>query len=318
MAKSVFSNQALMHHWAHHPLDDIRNAGGSLFTSDGILYSYGHHYKMAKQFNLTGGSELSTTVALFNENTYSPTTGKQRGQAMSACSHMVIIQVPDVDPQSNADHLANIKWLGEQVGNALERYKRARVHKNSAAHAAHSARDNLRDYVRYFGIEVHSELADFQEIDDLLTEAAEAERVATEALEARMRDGLRAWQQCKQDNVPHLAHRIAPRLRVHNNELQTSHGIRVPLTDDVVRSLMQLWRDIQISRSHRDEWALPHTDCMRHHRIGTWEMDRLEHTDTSSYLVSGCHRMAYPQLRRVARMLGLPQTPNGHKLEAVA
>ena len=122
-----------------------------------------------------------------------------------------------------------------------------------------------------------------------------------------MQEGLRAWQQCKLDSVPHLAHRVPPRLRVHNNELQTSHGIRVALTDDTVRSLMQLWRDIQISRSHRGEWALPHTEGLSHHRIGTWQMDRLEHTATTSYLVSGCHRMEYAQVRRVARMLGFPQ-----------
>tara|TARA_R100000951_G_scaffold83600_1_gene71350 strand:- start:215 stop:1126 length:912 start_codon:yes stop_codon:yes gene_type:complete len=303
-----------MHHWAHNPMDDIRNAGGSLFTSDGILYSYGSHYKMAKQFQHI---PATAPVVLFNENTYSPTTGKQRGQAMSACSHMVIIQVPDVDPQSARDHRLNVDWLAEQVGAALQRYKRARLHKNSAAMAAQYARDNLRSYAHYFDIDCTA-ISDFPEVDEMLAEAAEAERAAAEALEVRMQDGLRAWQQCKQDNVPHLAHRVPPRLRVHNNELQTSHGIRVTLTDDVVRSLMQLWRDVQISRSHRDEWALPHTEGMSHHRIGTWQMDRLEHTAESSYLVSGCHRMAYPQLRRVARMLGLPQTPNGHKLEAVA
>jgi hypothetical protein len=315
--KTKFGNQELMHHWAHHPLDDISNAGGSLYTLDGVLYSYGSHYKMAKQFRVSSGPGLegSTTVVLFNENSYSNTTAKQRGQAMSACSHMTLIMVPNVDPDSQADHAANVDWLAGQVAEAIGRHGRARLHKDWAARDAVRYRTNLTEYAHYFGIELDPAIMDqFGGLDVLLEQAAEADRVANEAREAVLSDDLRDWQQCKREQYPAGAHSVAPRLRVHNNELQTSHGIRVSLTDDVIRELMQVWRMVQTYKTGG------YGECtykMFPHKVGTWCMDKLEKVEDRVYLVAGCHRMAYPQLRRVARMLGLPMTPTGYKLEAV-
>lgn len=316
--QNVFSNVDLFHHWAHNPLDDIRNAGHTLYTSEGVLYSYGSHYKMAKQFRLSSGPDLEgqTTVTLFNENTYSPTTGKQRGQAMSACSHHVIIQVPDVDPQNQSDHDDNMIWLHEQIQSALQTYERARKRKIAAAEWAVRARQNLLDYAGYFGLELGELLGvDLPGIDALLAEAEQSEREAREAREAVLSVDLKAWQQCKCEKVPMGSHTVAPRLRVHNNELQTSHGIRVALTDDTIRELMQVWRTVQMYRSGA------YGECtykMFPAKVSSWCMDKLEEIDGRVYLIAGCHRMEYHQIRRVARMMGFPLTPNGAKLELVA
>jgi len=299
--QTVFANQPLFHHWAHNPMDDIRNSGGSLFTSDGILYSYGTHYKMAKQYPQSDGM----IVTLFNENTYSPTTGKQRGQAMSACSHHAIIQVPDVDPQTGRDHDLNAIWLLDQVRAGLSQYERARLHKAAGAAAASRARAAFRTYCDTFDITLEEPTDWLIEVDEIVAIAAEADRLAREVREAALADDLRDWAQCKRESVPGGSHAVAPRLRVHNNELQTSHGIRFTLTDAVREELAKVWQIVQGFKSGSAPGAFRPLEGVK---VGTWTMNKVENTEGRTYLIAGCHRMAYPQIRRVARMMGFPQS----------
>lgn len=305
--QKVFANQPLFHHWAHNPMDDIRNSGGSLFTQDGILYSYGTHYKMAKQYHRP--FDGAAIVTLFNEDTYSPTTGKQRGQAMSACSHHVVWLVPDVDPSNLDAHRENAIWLHEQVTTAIASIKRSRKYKAQAASSAIRCCQTLLAYMRFFEVDLPAELSvEFPELADaeaLIEEAERADRMAQEALEATMLDDLRDWAQGKREQPPASAYRVAPRLRVHNGEFQTSHGIRFTLTDAIREELAVVWQLVQDYRAGRFGEC---TYNMSDHKVGSWCMNKIETTEDRTYLVAGCHRMAYPQIRRVARMLGFKQT----------
>ena len=312
MTKSVYGNAGLFHHWAHNPTDEIRNQSGSLFVDDGVLFSYGYHYKMAKQYNLSQGAELAREpITLFNCETYSPTTGKQRGQAMSACSHHRIIQVPNVEPNSSREERENALFLHERVTTALRRYTRARKYKNHAAEDALRGRADLHVYCSAFNVDLGDDIEMvFPEIDNLVEEAREAQKVADAEAEAKAAFALDQWERgagAEYSRVPQGAHRLAPRLRITADELQTSHGIRVRLNDETRDELLAVWARVSHYRTHG---AINLPRNLGGMMVGTWQMDRIDLSEGGyPVLVAGCHRMAYMQILKAARALGFPLRP---------
>lgn len=65
MAKKVYTNQELCHVWVNNPELELRNSGRSLFSEDGVLYSYGRYFPLAK---------IHGNCLFINNSDTSPTT----------------------------------------------------------------------------------------------------------------------------------------------------------------------------------------------------------------------------------------------------
>ena len=110
--RETYDNAALCHAWASGNV--LRGRSNNMFFENGIIYSFGHHYKAAKIYDVANGFKL----VLMNSDTYSPTTSGHLGDIRTATSHLNKISVPDVDPCD--DHSANIEYLESKIYNCVE------------------------------------------------------------------------------------------------------------------------------------------------------------------------------------------------------
>jgi hypothetical protein len=100
--RETYSNEGLTHAWASGNVP--RGRSSTMFFENGIIYSFGHHYKAAKIYTNRRGEKL----VLINSDDYSPTTRKHLSLIRRAVSHLPSIEVPNVDVID--DHASNIEF----------------------------------------------------------------------------------------------------------------------------------------------------------------------------------------------------------------
>ena len=71
-----------------------------MFIEDGVLYSYGYHYPMARW--------VSRHVLLINNKQYSVTTDQHLRNLIWMVEDTLICPVPNVKAESGAEHLENL------------------------------------------------------------------------------------------------------------------------------------------------------------------------------------------------------------------
>jgi hypothetical protein len=94
--KKVFSSHSeLAHVWAQNNQSEGR--AGNMFFRDGMLYSYGDHFCIARI--------LKSGAVVYGTHSYSLSTGKHQSLARSAASHrtMVCCSDPAASPWHNRD-----------------------------------------------------------------------------------------------------------------------------------------------------------------------------------------------------------------------
>jgi len=115
--KHVFSDiSTIAHIWANKTQDSARNSGNFYFEGD-TIYSYGHHFPIAKHIEFDG-----TSAVLFTERTYSNTTAKHISVVRQACRHLNIIYCYRPD----ATHDENFEWWATQAEKVVAHLKNAR------------------------------------------------------------------------------------------------------------------------------------------------------------------------------------------------
>jgi hypothetical protein len=72
--RHVYSHDMVAHLWAHQSQDSARTANGNFFFTGDTIYSYGHHFPIARH---VGG------VVLFTTRGYSVTTAGHKGHVES-------------------------------------------------------------------------------------------------------------------------------------------------------------------------------------------------------------------------------------------
>jgi hypothetical protein len=113
--REVFSSlESLCHAWASENVFRGR-AGSSMFFENGIIYSYGHHYKAAKIHTNKAGEKL----VLINEHRYSNSTGNHLSEIRSAVSHLKKLDVPNVNPTDLSDHEENILYFSNKAADSF-------------------------------------------------------------------------------------------------------------------------------------------------------------------------------------------------------
>jgi hypothetical protein len=114
--KEVYSTLAsLCHAWASENVPRGRS-GSSMFFENGIMYSYGHHYKAAKIYTNRKGEKL----VLMNSVDYSVSTKNHLSEISDSVKHINVMRVPHVLVEYNSDHEANLNYFSNLIADHME------------------------------------------------------------------------------------------------------------------------------------------------------------------------------------------------------
>lgn len=116
--KKVFNSRQTVHVWASQTQEEGRNSSGSIFFEGSSIYSYGHHFEMAR---FVEGNNKSPVV-LITSRSYSVTTARHLSDVHRGVSQYTSFVVP-----SFTDHVENLTYLVGCVREEKGRLEKARV-----------------------------------------------------------------------------------------------------------------------------------------------------------------------------------------------
>jgi hypothetical protein len=137
--RTVYNNNELSHVWANQKQATAK--GSSMFFNNGGIYSYGHHFMIAKHLN--------ESTILFTLRTYSNSTAKHIIKVRQAANHKTKIYCfnPDGTHQDNINFwLQQIKKEGENLIKA----KKPEIYLNAIAHH----KNTMQIYLDYFKLKL--------------------------------------------------------------------------------------------------------------------------------------------------------------------
>lgn len=294
--KRVFSshNEAA-HIWASQSQNEGR--AGNIFFEDGVIYSYGYHFPVARFAPEFGN------IVLFTNKGYSSSTGKHKSLIRGAIPRNYEVIYCD-DPKRSSDHnldkwRAAVEWMRRDFAAKTHKISRGNLAveifktcesaivycmalKIAAPEWANESNDEMgaRDYVY--------ELAKAREIKKA---AARAEYEKAMALEAADRMALWAIG----ENVYNGGFQYLPTaLRIKNDSIQTSRGANIPVDD-----ALKLWPLLlRAKNSGKTIEAGLHSINLGAYRFNSFD----GHT-----LIVGCHQIAWPELEKMAIQLNLTE-----------
>ena len=148
--KQVYSTHEIPHLWAHQTQDEARNPQRNLFFENGTIYSYGHHFPVAKHYK-----NKSRACVLFTTDRHSVTTsGHCSSVAMAIPDSVPIFRVPYVEVHHELDHERNLADYVQRIERAIIASARARssYRKESEHTNAVNLRSQAKDYARFFRV----------------------------------------------------------------------------------------------------------------------------------------------------------------------
>lgn len=316
--KTVFNNEMCAHVWAQRSQHEGRSE--NMFFRGPTIYSYGTHYPIAHFTGLRvacGSADdqpiYDAPLVLFNSKSSSmTTTGKHKPAVHKALPPLCrVVYVPDPPAMG---HPENMRALIEAANAALLKAARSRKNAGFMIEQAQKAREDARVFAEAFNLP-RPEFAPIS--PELLTQAAKAarteraEQVAARkereaAKEADYRQRAAAWIAGENVSLHRagLTNQGAPVLlrvvhgkTVAESELQTSLGAQVPLSHAI-----KAFRFIKLIRERGEAWARNGRTV----RVGHFQIDKIM---PNGDFVAGCHRIGWPEVERVARLLSVFDDP---------
>jgi hypothetical protein len=298
MKKVISSHSEVAHVWASRTQDEGK-ANRMFFRGD-TIYSYGTHFPIAKFHTTPDGK----TVVLFTYDKYSISTSKHISHVHQAINHLerVYCYTPDASATRNLDeeklaieillesisktnHKKRIGNLSSEIICIIERAKKYA----DAMGEPHADWMQIPDDMRATAEQRRIERAAEEEARALAREAENKRRLAEAA------ERLEKWVV---DNEIYASgfYSLPVKLRVKDDEIQTSHGANIPV-DHAVR-IWPLLRKAHMSGNPviADESRTLH---LGHYRFNSFKED---------ILTVGCHQIPYGEIVRMAEQLGLLET----------
>ena len=277
--RTVMPTSEVCHTWAQQCQDNARNSSESVFFQGDTIYSYGHHFPMARI--LAGGRVLITT------RTYSVTTSGHLSQAWRAVNHLESVQVNNVKAESKKEHLDNVKDGIEYICHCINKAKRARTYKDMWNRDALTRAEELTWYAKEY-LPRHKFNFDLSAIgeESAKIEAREKKRKAREAKkrEKLAKEKIEQWIDGLSVSIPYGVNRVF--LRVQGNEVQTSQGAFVPY-DAAKKSFAFMLRHKANGWKRNGETFA----------IGQYQLDAVN----DNGIIAGCHRIDWQEINRFAQ-----------------
>lgn len=296
------THNEVAHAWANQT--GRHRKGFNMFYEGTTIYSYGHHFPIARIVETEEGP-----VVLMTTESYSVSTAKHITYTRRAVSHMKVFEVRN--PQDTPGHDA-LDYLSRIV-DRLEKAKRARKYGDMHLREAMGLIEEAKEYIRVFKVEGFE---DFNWEPDAIVEGVReaAARRAEEQNRARIEreaerrrkyreeawPALKAWLRGERPPAAaHMRYTTRPLPRIIEDRVETTWGASVPL--EVAKTLY--WLAVKCRREHRE--FVP----TRTIQAGDF---RLSSIKPNGDLVVGCHDIPFWFMRYAACRNNIPSSqPEG-------
>ena len=229
--KTVFSgNSQIAHLFAYLSQYEARNSANNFYFRDKSIFSYGHHFCIAKHIQNSKGEK----AILFTKRSYSNTTAKHIQIVRGATSHLNKIYCisPDYSHLENFEGWINLVEI--QARNLLTAKKPEKY-----LSIISQLESEVLIYANFFEVEIPEKLKEALSIKDKsnyleykgkkeLFEKQEKERQQKERKE-RHKKALKEWLNGKTYIIYNKVD--FDYLRLNGENVETSQGVKIPLND---------------------------------------------------------------------------------------
>jgi hypothetical protein len=297
------NNQMVAHNWANQT--NSHGKGSNFFYDGKSIYSYGYHFEVGRIVETEKGNE----IVLLNNASYSVSTSKHQGYARQACNHIESFSLPlNKDarlPFTNYNFVAFFNHYGNIVIESSKKAMRSRKYGDLHLKDAVKAVDDWNKLRSYFpslceGIKRLTLPSDIQvkKLNDKDKKERAKER---KEKQARIERDENAWLNYDQNYVSRMARCLlrqrqvsyipeqgcAPQSRLVD-EVETSHGARVPLQDaKLFFNAIKRFKDSPKA-------------CLDRFKVGNFRLSNL----TPNGANIGCHFIAWSEMERFATQMG--------------
>lgn len=316
--KQVFSTGEIPHLWAHKIQESARNPQKNLYFEGDTIYSYGSHFPIAVHITNKKGKH----AVLFTNRGYSSTTAGHKSAVRSAIpSNVPVFEVEIVrqgwlgsgefaDTKSEL-HQKNIHAYTTNLAEEIRKATAARTlrSKQWKTEVARKTRSACLAYCQFFGLKTpklpevprltaalvrkmktrEAFLSSPEHLGVLLIERARREMNEFFAKRRAAEDAIAEWR--KGNTYVRLPYGMPTMLRIRGNEVETSMGVRVPVSHAkrVLKIVQQVVLSGQefVSNGH----SIP---------VGVYKIDRIESNGT---LHAGCHHISLAEIEAIAPAL---------------
>lgn len=228
--KKVFSDQSQVAHlWANRIQDEATNSGRSFFFRGNTIYSYGHHFPIAKHTQTIDGQH----IVLFTERGYSNTTSKHISITRAAANHLNIVYC--FNPESS--HEVNFKFWLQQIEQEAEKLAKARKPEIYLNHIEQIAA-KVERYSKLLGAAIPVTLLEAMKItnkdeyaaynENRAEMAKKAQKQAQAELKKKHKKALSEWLNFETNRL--YVHDGSDYLRYNseNDRIETSQAVQIP------------------------------------------------------------------------------------------
>jgi hypothetical protein len=296
--------QACAHAFAYaNKSESGENYGRRMFFYNDIMYSYGHHFIIAKKIRDKSGN---TSHVLFNSNSHSVTTSKQQNCVRSAIRHFEVIGVGTrID---NFCAKKEILHIESEIIESAKKLARARTHhtRNSYTSEILRAVQRIHTILKYYRVKSKLPVrikrllnadstervqiaAHFAEVkvksDKIASIKAEKEKRRKQKEYAlKIAKQVKEWKanEIEKIHLPHYMHDIL-RISKDKTKIETSQGISIGLEE--AKTMIKL-----IERSKL---------------IGYKVQDRYLVTKMNGILSAGCHNIERSEINSIIEEIPL-------------
>lgn len=291
--RHVHPDGMVAHLWAHKSQDHAHNPRNNIYFHGDTIYSYGSHFPIAKHVTCKGKSAVLLTT-----RDYSATTRGHKWTVEGACSHLTVFHVANIDTDTPRKQFDDYRARYQELA---RKYVKSRQNKPYVLGQLKRLVKEANAFSAFFGLRVRltvpaeSEMAaECKAIERKNREAAkraEAKRRREEAeREREVAERAEKWANGETDSCPYFG---PIRLRIKGDELQTSHGARVPLAHAI-----KAFRTIKRLRDKGQTYERNgHTIHLGHFA--------LDAVDAQGNVRAGCHNVAWEEIARVATIAGV-------------
>ena len=295
--KTVFSSHSeCAHIWASQ--SQYEGRASRVFFEGGVIYSYGRHFPVARFAPEFGD------IVLFTNRSYSSSTGKHKSLIRAAIPSKYAIIYCD-DPSRPASHNLPI-W--ERQAARLRADFALKTRKPSRANIAaeiYQAAAWAANYCMALNMAIPQWAALTVAENEAIEYGREAARVrAANAYALRNKrealaaldsiERLQQWENGLAYGSTSGFHLHATRLRIKGDQIQTSRGANIPVSD-----ALALWP--LLARAKRTGNKL---DAGLHNiNLGAYRFNSFD----GQTLIVGCHSIAWNQLEKIAIQLNLTE-----------
>ena len=289
--KTVVSSSEVAHLWAHKTQAYARNSGrGSVFFEGDTIYSYGHHFPIARHVTIKG-----QPAVLFTTRHYSVTTSGHCSMVRSAIpADLPVIEVENVTDNVNAKFVLDAYQA--KINDAVLKASRARLHKEWLLNEVQRNVGSFDRVAELFGSVRKPVVPSDQWVTEQQKLAREARAKESAAKKERIEkarkrelEQLGKWR--SGEGYGRFYNLPFDYMRISGDEIETTKGASVPL--EHVRKVAPLILSLLAEgKTYQRNGHSIH--------LGNYVIDRL---DENGVLWVGCHKFERAELERIGAMV---------------